>query len=234
MPLCRRPSIWCDDVEVHAPEHPILTLKQAAVHLAIVTAGVLIALSFEGILEWSHHRSLVREAKANLTSELQANKKELERFIGKIGPMRDKLLQTVAVVNAPSAPGNLEEAASLFRPGSNPNYIMIPYDRAELGAASRTTAEITGAFALMEYGEVTKYATVYDRQALFNKVQDDVLSSALSAASLGLILDFQKASPAELQDVKRQLRLALGNVFAVEEIGRALAAAYDRALDESN
>jgi hypothetical protein len=150
MPLCRRPSIWCDDVEVHAPDHPVLTLKQAAVHLAIVTAGVLIALSFEGILEWSHHRSLVREAEANLTTELQVNKR------------------------------------------------------------------------------------VYDRQALFNKVQDDVLSSALSAASLGLILDFQKASPAELQDVKRQLRLALGNVFAVEEIGRALAAAYDRALDESN
>jgi hypothetical protein len=109
---------------------------------------------------------------------------------------------------------------------------MIPYDRAELSAASRTSAEITGAFALMDYAEVTRFASVYDRQALFDKVQDDVLDSALSAASLGLILDFQKGSPVELQDVKRQLRLALGNVFAVEEIGRALDAAYGRALDD--
>ena len=234
MRLCRRRSIWCGDVEIHAPDHPILTLKQAAVHLVIVTAGVLIALSFEGVLEWSHDRALVREATANLTTELQINKKELERFIGKIAPMRDKLLHAIAVMNALSDPGNVEEASSLFKPGSNPNFIMVPYDRAELSTASRTTAEITGAFALMEYADVKKYASVYDRQALFNNVQDNVLSSALSAASLGLILDFRKASPVELEDVRRQMRLALGNVFAVEEIGRALTAAYDRALDESN
>ena len=86
-------------MDIHAPDHPVLTLKQAAVHLAIVTAGVLIALSFEGVLQWSHHRALVREAKANLTTELQTNKKGLERFIGKIGPMRDKLFHAIDVVN---------------------------------------------------------------------------------------------------------------------------------------
>ena len=221
-------------MEIHAPDHPVLTLKQAAVHLVIVTAGVMIALSLEGLLEWSHQRALVREAKANLTTELQSNKKELERFIGKIAPMREKLLQAITVVDGLPDPVNVEKASSLFRPGSNPDFIMVPYDRAELSAASRTTAEITGAFALMEYAEVTKYATVYDRQALFDKVQNDVLNSALSAASLGLIVDFQKASQVELGDVKRQLRLALGNVFAVEEIGRALTAAYDRVIEGSD
>ena len=55
----------------------------------------------------------------------------------------------------------------------------------------------------------------------------------MTAASLGLIVDFQKASAIEIQDLKRQLRLALGNVLALEEIGRALNAAYARALDES-
>jgi hypothetical protein len=222
------------DMGSQASDHSILTLKQAAVQLAIVTAGVLIALSFDGVLGWSRDRALVREAKANLTTELRANSKELDRFIGKISPMREKLLQAITVMDGLPDPVTVEKASSLFRPGSNPDFIMIPYDRAELSAASRTTAEITGAFALMEYAEVTKYASVYDRQALFDKVQDDLLNSALSAASLGLIVDFRKASPVELGDVKRQLRLALGNVLAVEEIGRALAAAYDRALEGSD
>ena len=39
------------------------------VHLGIVTVGILIALSFEGALEWSHHRELVREARQNLQND---------------------------------------------------------------------------------------------------------------------------------------------------------------------
>jgi hypothetical protein len=99
-------------MEVHAPDHPVLTWKQAAVHLAIVTAGVLIALSFEGVLESSHQRSLVREAKANLATELQANKNELERYMGKVAPMRDKLLHAMAVTSDVSTPEHAEEASS--------------------------------------------------------------------------------------------------------------------------
>jgi hypothetical protein len=40
---CPRPSIWCGDMHMgsHASGDSILTLKQAAVQLAIVTAGVL-------------------------------------------------------------------------------------------------------------------------------------------------------------------------------------------------
>ena len=35
-------------MEIHAPHKPILTVTEALVHLAIVTVGVLIALSLEG------------------------------------------------------------------------------------------------------------------------------------------------------------------------------------------
>jgi hypothetical protein len=220
-------------MELDATDRPVLTLKAAVVQLGIVTMGVLIALSLEGIVEWSHQRALVREATANLTSELEANHQELNRFIGKIGPMRDKLVHTIEVINALPDSAQSQEALSLFRPGANPNFLMVPWDRAELATASRTTSEITGAFALMNYADVKDYASVYDRQALFDKLQDDVLNSALAAASLGLIVDFEKPSAVEIQDLKRQLRVALGNVLAVEEIGRALGAAYTRALDES-
>jgi hypothetical protein len=82
----------------------------------------------------------------------------------------------------------------------------------------------------MDYADVKKYAVVYDRQALYERVQDDVLNNALSAASMGLLLDFKKPTAAELEDLRRQLRLALGSVLAIEEVGRALIPAYERAL----
>ena len=53
-------------------------------HLAIITAGVLIALALEGVVAWADHRLLVREAIANLTTEIQANKKELATLSAKL------------------------------------------------------------------------------------------------------------------------------------------------------
>src|SRR5262252_7586474 len=64
-------------MEIHAPDHLPETWKETAKHLAIITAGVLIALALEGIVSWIDHRMLVREAVANLTAELRNNKKEL-------------------------------------------------------------------------------------------------------------------------------------------------------------
>jgi len=55
-----------------------------AVHLALITVGVLIALSFEGVASWREHRALVREARLNLTNELRDNIKELSNRLQKL------------------------------------------------------------------------------------------------------------------------------------------------------
>src|SRR5438132_14169583 len=71
-------------MEIHAPDHPITSWKDTAKHLAIITAGVLIALALEGVVAWADHRLLVREARANLTAEIRSNKKELEGLFANI------------------------------------------------------------------------------------------------------------------------------------------------------
>src|SRR4051812_40775150 len=71
-------------MEIHAPDHPITGWKDTVKHLAIITAGVLIAVALEGIVSWADHRLLVREAKANLTEEIRGNRKELEHLFGEI------------------------------------------------------------------------------------------------------------------------------------------------------
>jgi hypothetical protein len=46
--------------------------------LGIVTAGILIALSLEGLLEWSHHHALVAETRQNLQDEIRNDQKDIQ------------------------------------------------------------------------------------------------------------------------------------------------------------
>ena len=71
-------------MEIHAPHRPISSLKEGLVHLTLITLGVMIALSFEGIASWREHRALVREARANLASEIRDNMNELSNRLKNI------------------------------------------------------------------------------------------------------------------------------------------------------
>ena len=214
-------------MEIHAPHGPILTWREATVHLAIVTVGIVIALSFEGLLEWSHHRSLVREATSNLRTEIQDNQKELDRFMARLPPMEARFRHGLEILN--DLPAHRDEAAGLFRAG--PTSIMYGFDLAELRTASRTTAEITGAFGLMGYSDAEIYAAVYDRQQLFTRTQNQAIDNGTGAFALGQSLDFAKPSSDELEGLKRQVRLTIGSLSTEGEFAKALKTEFGRALE---
>ena len=50
--------------------------------------------------------------------------------------------------------------------------LMLDSHGAELKNAALTTGQIIGAFGYMEYGEVSRYANVYDLQAQFMRLQE--------------------------------------------------------------
>src|SRR3954465_1270837 len=77
-------------MEIHAPHRPITTWKETLAHLAIITAGVLIALALEGLVSWVDHRLLVHEAVANLTAELRDNKNELDGLFASLDQDRQR------------------------------------------------------------------------------------------------------------------------------------------------
>jgi hypothetical protein len=60
-------------VDVHVPEKSIRTWKDFLLHLLTITIGLFIALTLEAAVESMHHRHLVREARANLRSEIEIN-----------------------------------------------------------------------------------------------------------------------------------------------------------------
>ena len=185
---------------------------------------MLIALSFEGVASWREHRALVREARANLTSEMRDNMKKLKERLEKVPTEAQNLDHAVDVVQALVDRKKFEDKSES---------VQLSFSSADLQNASHTTAEVTGAFGLMDYDEVKKYATVYWQQDLYMRFQNDGMQNMTRAlATVGVFTRPETASPRELEDCKAQIRVALASLTAVEQLGRALLKEYERVLDQ--
>jgi hypothetical protein len=208
-------------VDIHAPHQSIPSLKEGLVHLTLITLGVLIALSFDGIASWREHRALVREARANLASEIRDNINEL----------------TNRLKNIPTERRNIDRAheflTTLMQHRQVEGKLELGFVTADLRDASHATAQITGAFALMDYDEVKKYASVYGHQALYVQLHNEAFQNLSRTLALGDILGRNETpSTRELDDLRQQLRLTSASLTIEEQIGGALVKDYERVLQE--
>src|SRR5262252_8625292 len=136
-------------MEIHAPEKPILTVKEAVAHLAIVTVGILIALSLEGIVEYAHHRTVVGEAREIMREEIEQNSKELDQTLTHVKAQGAFLATGIDYAQAVAHGQNqAKPVAALSK--------MLDYRTANLHAAAHATAELMGAFSFMDYKEVSR------------------------------------------------------------------------------
>jgi hypothetical protein len=140
-------------MDVDVPERRIDSIKDFLLHMGTVTLGILIALGLEGIREWVHERNLVREARASLVSELRDNQRELARTLGGIPGTRTNLKEGLALI---------ARVADVKRDEKLEINFSVGFRDASLLGVNRSTAETTGALAHMSYGEVRKYAALYD------------------------------------------------------------------------
>jgi hypothetical protein len=219
-------------MEIHAPDKPILTLKETIVHLAIVTAGILIALSLEGALEWQHHRSLVREARANIATEIEDNRRELRKTLDRFDLMYKHLSDAAEKVDGMATAWDPSVAAALFGATGGETNVMYRYYVADLRDASHATAQSTGALGYMDYAEVKTYADVYGFQTDYLRGQTAAATATIESTSLGLLL-LKKPAPSDVDGVRRQLRLAIGNLMMERTLGMQLMKAYNRALGDA-
>jgi hypothetical protein len=206
-------------MEIHAPEHPPASWRETGKHLAIITAGVLIALTLEGLVSWIDHRLLVREAVANLTAELRNNKKELDGLFASLEKQSGQLEHLDEIANELAKGPIAHGEARLDLLG------------VELKNAAVTTGQITGAFGYMEYEQVRRYADVYDLQAGFMRLQEregQHLSDVL--AFVGHIDDSDRQTAEALARWKSQIDVARAGVFLRQQLGRQLQKRYDEIL----
>jgi hypothetical protein len=208
-------------MEIHAPEKPILTIKEAAVHLLIVTVGILIALSLEAIVEYVHHKTVVREAREIMRHEIEENRTQLDKALAYI---KDK--QMTEMTHA------IDVMKALSTHETTDTKVMIAYEGASLRSAGHATAELMGAFAYMDYKEVARWATVYDLQQEFMTRQSAAFTEGAAAFSFLVKRDLIKTPSAQLDMEAETLRRAVGTLVVVAQEGRGLRKQYDQVLGE--
>jgi len=92
---------------------------------------------------------------------------------------------------------------------------------------------VTGAFGLMDYDEVKKYATVYGHQDLYMRFSSDAMQNlSRTLATVGIFEDAESASAREFVDCKAQIRLALAGLITEEQLGQSLLKEYQSVLQE--
>lgn len=192
------------------------TLVDYGFQFITITAGVLIALLINGLVEWNHNRELVAQARVMIAREVADNLKELEGLPAVIEKSRADI------------ENGLNLARDLLAKGkSDIRSVNLGFTLPSLTATSWQTAQQTGALSHMEYDEAQKYSGLYYRQAMFDVQQTKAIDLVASASTL-MAGSFDPTT-AERQDVMRlreQLMLLQANLLVTSQLGEHLIKAY--------
>jgi hypothetical protein len=203
-------------MEIHAPEGPITSLKDVLIHLGIVTVGILIALSFDGLVEWRHHQELAAEARENIANEIRDNKAELDGFLKTAPELRKQHLAAVKFFKDRLANQKITE-----------NQLSLGWSVITLNDSSWTTAQAVGALSYMGYAEVKRYAPIYRTQEEFLRLQErtlDAVTSSVAVFSAGE--DPNKFSEPEIRSEMARVEASLAAMQAETQIGEGLQKQY--------
>lgn len=182
-----------------------------------VTAGVLIALMIDGLVDWKSHRDLVAEARSTIRREIAANLKELEG-----------LPKALEVSNA-KVDNAVKFADDFMRTGrSDIHSLELGFNLATLNQSGWQTAERTGALGHMDYDEVKRYSEVYELQDLFDTQQRKAVD--LIAAPLMTAASDPTERKEDLAVFRKELLLVKANLYVVNELRKPLAEAYTKLL----
>lgn len=143
-------------MEIHAPEHPVHTWKDILLHLAIVTVGILIAIVLDSVVEWSHHRELAEEARANIRSEMQVNRDRVQELLKSVQKQQTNDIAVITLLCGVLAHKKLPD-----------NSIDLSWTLKPILDSGWTTAQSVGALSYLPYQEVKRFAEVYQLQGLF-------------------------------------------------------------------
>ncbi|HKT51759.1 MAG TPA: hypothetical protein VJV96_15775 [Candidatus Angelobacter sp.] len=141
-------------MDVHPPHGGIHSWRDFFVHLVVITLGLLIALGLEGIVEWGHNRHLVHTAEANLTAELQANRKTLADDLRFLDAAQRQTESDLSILAAVKQTNHASQELTFHWTWNGP------------ASAAWDTARNTGAVALMNYESAEKYSDIYGQQAM--------------------------------------------------------------------
>jgi hypothetical protein len=192
------------------------SFKDYLFQLVTITAGVLIALGVDAVVEWRAHQSLVEEARAMIAREMEDNRKALADEQARSGEWNTDLDNSLKLANE-----------LLTKKKSDITQYGLGFVLSSLDASSWHTAERTGALNFMDYAEVKKYSEVYGLQELVVAQQRRVLDSVTTALTIGNPHD------APLKDVEAfrvNVMTIRAELYAKEQLATQLLEGYEKAL----
>ena len=205
-------------MDIHAPEGPTNSFKDFAIHIVIVTIGILIALGLEGIRETIYEHRVVRDARENFHAELQANRSNLDKELQNDKKTLAQLNQIV--VDLPQLrrnPAQLVERVADIKPSG---YFF---------SSSRWESALsTGALGHMSVGEVNRYAEVnflvhtytsLESHANYDWVQLEAFFSARA-----------NFTPIQVDTGVEKLFLYRAEVQGLDQVANEFSGSIDRAL----
>jgi hypothetical protein len=210
-----------EPMEIHAPEKPIHSKKEFMFHMFTVVLGILIALALDGMVTWAHHRILVREARANIATELRNNKEIIQKAVPEIQERQKQLQEVISTIDEAEKGRNLH--------ADRVGYTFASY---EIYSTAWKTASVSGAVTHMEYDQLKAYTDAYDLQQDFLTVQAQGFAAVgdLAAAMHLFGQDLTKVPKDRLEEAQRQAVKILTIQKTLENVSAGLILAYDNAL----
>jgi hypothetical protein len=138
-------------MDIHPPEGPTRSFKDFAIHILIVTIGILIALGLEGIRESVHEHNLLVETRTAFRKELEGDRNNL---VEEAANVKDKSAQLDTVLHdfpaLVKSPDELQKRVDHLEPG------FYYFRGTAWGAASSS-----GILAYMNNDEASRFAEAY-------------------------------------------------------------------------
>jgi len=192
------------------------TFTDYAFQFITITAGVLIALLINGLVEWNNNRELVEQARATIRREVEANLKEMEGFPDDVKKSGSDLESALRFADEILATGK-----------TSVRTLQLGFNLATLNSSGWQTAERTGALAHMDYDEVQEYSEIYSMQHLFDEQARkaiDLVANSTSLVAGGL--DPTAANKEDLRTFRLQVMLLQSNLMVTQQLGDQLVKGY--------
>lgn len=145
-----------------------------ATQFVLVTAGILLALLIDGLVEARRENKLVAEAHAAIAAEIADNAKQLDNALPSLDSVQATLYEMLLAIDEVLANGTTTKTYGNFG-------LIMP----RLTRASWESAERTGALGHMDYAQVRQYASLYAGQDLVLASQADLLGRFPGLAPAG-------------------------------------------------
>ena len=209
-------------MEIHAPIGPTHSFKDFAVHILIVTIGILIALGLEGARESWKENKAVSEARTSLEAELHRNRDQL-RFERAQVDMANRDLDRL-LANLPELAKTPAELKA--------EVLKVPFGSYFFRTTAWDSALASGVLAHMDVYELHLFDEAYLGVKNYQDVQKSTIPDWISMqAYFGSHAVYTAAELIEGEERLRSLKIK--NEF-LEHVGDQFAAGLKSSIGEEN